>query len=63
MNIYKELLDIEEAKERIMQSQNTILDIYEKNNPKHNSVLKETVALLEQYEELEQRFKKLSEEL
>jgi hypothetical protein len=25
--------------------------------------LKETVALLEQYEELEQRFKKLSEEL
>jgi hypothetical protein len=56
MNIYKDLSEIEEARDRIRASQDSILDIYDSKNPAHIRILKEISKLLNEYDRLEKKY-------
>ncbi len=60
INIFKEIAEAEEAIERVKNSQNQILDMYDPNNVEMNRLLKELVSLQIQYEKLRQDFVDLS---
>ena len=62
MNIWKEIEDLEEAKTRLSESQDRILDMYEKNNPRYTKLLKETVELQNDYDILIKKYKELAKE-
>lgn len=63
MNIYNELLEIEEMKQTNIDLKDKILDIY-KNRPKECSkLLKELLNIDEDLENLEKDFKKIENEI
>jgi len=57
---FKELEDIEQAKSRLREQQDRILDMYNNKNPAYKKILKETVELLEEYDILSKRFEDLA---
>jgi predicted nucleic acid-binding Zn-ribbon protein len=63
MNVYKELVEIDEMKEKNSDLKDKILDYYN-NNPKEcNSLLKELVSIDEELNDLEKTFKKIENEV
>lgn len=62
MNIWKEIQELELSKERVKESQNRILDMFDKNNQSHISLLQQTVDLHEQYEQLLLKYNNFAKE-
>jgi len=62
MNIWKDIEDLETAKTRLSDSQDRILDIFDKNNTEHVKLLKQTVSLQQDYDKLIIRYKELAKE-
>jgi len=62
MNLWKEIEDIEESIVRLSESQDRILDIFDKNNKMHIEILRQTVELKEEYDGLLERYRMLAEE-
>ena len=60
IDIYKELQDIEQYIDRVKESQNHILDMYDPNSLLMKNLLKELSGLQQQYEKLRQDFIDLS---
>ena len=60
IDIYKELQDIEQYIDRVKESQNHILDMYDPKDKLMNNLLKELSGLQQQYEKLRQDFIDLS---
>lgn len=62
MNIWKEIEELEASKARVLESQDRILDVYDKNNSMHSDLLRQTIELKEEYDNLIERYKKLAED-
>ncbi len=62
MNIWKEIEDLEEAKTRLSESQDRILDMFEKGNDNHIKLLEQTVELQNDYDCLIKKYKELAKE-
>lgn len=62
MNIWKDIEELETSRARVLESQDRILDVYDKNNSMHSELLKQTIELKEEYDGLIERYKKLAEE-
>lgn len=62
MNIWKEIEELEASRARVLESQDRILDVYDKNNSLHSDLLKQTTELKEEYDNLIERYKELAKE-
>jgi predicted nucleic acid-binding Zn-ribbon protein len=63
MNVYKELSELEEMKERTKSQANEILDHYFTDPKKAKKLLIELNSIEEELEELERELKKLQNEI
>lgn len=62
MNIWKGIEELEVSRARVLESQDRILDVYDKNNSLHSDLLKQTTELKEEYDNLIERYKELAKE-
>ena len=63
MNIYDELSEIEELKERSIKQKNDILDYYSNNPEQAKKLLLEVIEIDKELIELEEQFKTLQNEI
>ena len=62
MTIYEHIADIDNAKDHLKNNQDSVLDMFDKNNSEHARLLNEMNKLLAELEELEQEFQSLLSE-
>lgn len=63
MNLYEELVEIEELKEKSKIQKDDILDNYHVDPKKANALMMEVLDIEKELEELEEEFKKLQNEI
>ena len=63
MNLYEELVEIEELKEKSKIQKDDILDNYYVDPKKANALMMEVLDIEKELEELEEEFKKLQNEI
>jgi phage shock protein A len=63
MNIFKEIEEIENAKELIKNTYDGVLDLYNKHPKECSSLMKELIQIEKEYEELQKRFEDMQHEI